>query len=194
MAPELYHPFIIGEKIYLRGIEKSDIGGNWFNWFNDSDVTKYGSRGWKPVYVEDHEKFYREMSESEHNVTFAIVKKENNEYIGNVSLQKIDWINQVCEFGIVIGEKKGWGKGYGTEATRLVLKHGFDKLNLRKIYLNVILENIAAVKTYEKIGFTIEGKFIKEVIRDGRAFDNYRMAIFREDFYKKHKNLSKDSF
>jgi len=184
---------MIGNKLYLRGIEKSDITGNWFNWFNDPAVTRYGSRGLKPVYIEDQEKFYKEISESEHNVTFAIIKKENNEHIGNISLQKIDWINRICEVGIVIGEKKQWGKGYGTEAVILTLMHGFDKLNLRKIYLFVLSENIAAVELYKKVGFIIEGKFLREILRDGREFDNYRMAIFRDDFYKKYKNLYKDN-
>lgn len=189
MTTKLYHPFIIGNKIYLRGIEKSDITGNWFNWFNDPDVTLYGSRGLKPVYIEDLEKFYNEVSESEHNVTFAIIKKENNEHIGNISLQKIDWINRICELGIVMGEKKEWGKGYGTEATILTIKHGFDKLNLRKIYLCVISKHTAAVKLYKEVGFVIEGTFIKEVLRDNREYDYYRMAIFRDDFYKKYKNV-----
>ena len=193
MTTKLYHPFIIGNKIYLRGIEKSDITGNWFNWFNDPAVTRYGSRGLKPVYIEDNEKFYNEISESEHNVTFAIINKDNNEHIGNISLQKIDWINRICELGITIGEKKEWGKGYGTEATILTIRHGFDKLNLRKIYLCVISEHTAAVKLYKEVGFITEGTLIKEILRDNKEFDYYRMAIFRDDFYKKYKNLVNDN-
>ena len=57
----------------------------------------------------------------------------------------------------------------------------------------VISEHTAAVKLYKEVGFITEGTLIKEILRDNKEFDYYRMAIFRDDFYKKYKNLVNDN-
>jgi RimJ/RimL family protein N-acetyltransferase len=73
--------------------------------------------------------------------------------IGNTSLIDIDFHNGTAEFGILIGEPDVWGKGYGTEATRLMLSYAFDVLGLYNVQLQVFANNRRAVRAYERAGF-----------------------------------------
>ena len=69
----------------------------------------------------------------------------------------IEWMNRCARFGIFMGEKSFWNQGYGTEATRLMLKHAFETLNLNRIFLHVYETNPRAIRAYEKVGFVKEG-------------------------------------
>lgn len=177
------HAFLVGEKIYLRGLEREDISGNWYQWFNDEEVTRYMVRGAFPTSVESHTEFYEHIVHSSTDLVLAICDKNTGAHIGNVGLHRIDWINRSAEFGIVIGEKAFWGRGYGTEATKLIISHGFRRLNLRKIFLGVCAEHVAAIKAYERSGFRQEAVLKSELYRDGRYLDKVLMSIFATDFY-----------
>ena len=62
----------------------------------------------------------------------------------------------------MIGDKHQWNKGLGTEAMELLLKHGFETLNLHRIYLKVFADNNGAIRSYEKAGFVHEAR-LREV-------------------------------
>jgi hypothetical protein len=79
--------------------------------------------------------------------------------------------------GIFIGEKTLWNKGYGTEAMRLLLRHGFETLNLNRICLRVFETNPRAVRSYEKAGFMLEGRERQGMYKDGQYIDVLMMSI-----------------
>ncbi len=177
----LHHPFLVGDKVYLRGLERSDITGNWLQWFNDKEVTRYMVNGALPNSVESQTSFYEHVVNSSHDLVLAICDKATGAHIGNTGLHRIDWINRMAEFGIVIGEKAFWGQGYGGQATRLIVAHGFRRLNLHKIFLGVHSEHKAAIQAYTRAGFQQEACLKRELYRDGGYFDKLLMAIFAED-------------
>lgn len=176
------HPFIIGKKIYLRGLEKEDLTGNYFQWANDSEVTHYMFMGAVPNNIQLLEEEYDKLIRSEHDVVFAIIDKKTDTHIGNAGLYTINWISRSAEYRTIIGEKKFWGKGYGTEATKLVLEYAFDKLNLNKVWLGVNAENTAAVKCYENAGFIREGVLREEIYRNGKYYNAIRMSVLRKEY------------
>ena len=178
----LHHPYLLGTKIYLRGLERADITGNWFQWFNDQEVTRYMTNGAFPNSVEGITRFYEHVVNSPNDAVFAIVDRSSNAHVGNIGIHRIDWINRVGEYGTVIGEKSAWGKGFGTEATELILAHAFCRLNLHKVFLGVHAEHAAAIRLYEKVGFVHEGRMRQEVYRDGRYYDKVLMGILQEEF------------
>ena len=180
----MYHPFIIGEKLYLRGLEREDLKGNMFQWANDAEVTRYMFMGALPNTIELLAEEYEQLMKSKNNVVFAVVDKETGTHIGNVGLYVINWISRSAEFRIVIGEKDFWNKGYGTEATRLTVQYGFEKLNLNKVWLGVNAEHTSAVMAYEKAGFVREGVLRQEIYRNSRYYDAIRMSILREECYR----------
>lgn len=150
-------PFIEGKTFYLRALEESDLDGPYLKWLNDPEVTRYMTAGLFPQTKKDLRSFYEKEVLARNAVYFAIVDKKTNKHIGNVKLDKIDSINRRCEFGILIGNKKYWGKGLCREVTKLVVEYAFTKLNLRKVCTGTVEENKAAIKCYKSVGFKVEG-------------------------------------
>jgi RimJ/RimL family protein N-acetyltransferase len=102
--------------------------------------------------------------------------------IGATGLEQIDFRNRHAKFGIFIGAKEEWGKGYGTEATHLVTQHAFLTLNLNRVWLHVVADNERGIRAYERVGFKREGILRQEHFRDGRYLDTMTMAILREEW------------
>lgn len=179
----MHHPFIIGEKVYLRALEKNDLVGNMFQWANDSGVTHYMFMGAVPNTMERLEEEYEQLLNSKNDVVLAAIDQKTDIHIGNVGLYVINWINRSAEFRIIIGEKEYWNKGYGSELTKLTVTYGYEKLNLNKIWLGVNKDNKSAVKTYEKAGFVYEGNLRQEIYRNGQYYDAVRMSILRNEYF-----------
>jgi len=189
----MYHPFIVGEKLYLRGIEKADLSGDMTQWANDSDVTQYMVMGAVPnsgsIYCSwnNLEEEYEKLMKSKTDVVFAIVDKKSDLMIGIAGLYDISWIPRSAEFRIAIGEKKFWGKGFGTEATNLIVTYAFEKLNLNQVHLGVNAEDERANKCYKKVGFFLEGTKREQVYRNGRYYDVNFYSILRSEKNRKQK-------
>lgn len=183
----MHNPFIVGKKVYLRALEKSDLAGNMFQWANDSDVTHYMFMGAVPNTMERLEEEYEPLSKSKNDVVFAVIDKETDIHIGNVGLYVINWISRAAEFRIIIGEKGYWNKGYGTEATKLTVEYAFEKLNLNKVWLGVNAEHKGAIRAYERAAFVNEGVLRQEIYRNGKYYDAVRMSIIREAYFARRK-------
>ena len=173
--------FIIGEKIALRAIRRSDMGA-YARWLDNHDVTHFLEMGWKPLSEPDLEATFKSLTESAETVAFVIEDRASGEAVGTCGLYLIQWVARRAQFNILIGEPSVWDKGFGTEATRLVVGYGFDTLNLESIQLGVNADNDRALKSYEKTGFVHEGRRRKFVYRNGRYYDLVVMGIVREEY------------
>lgn len=176
------HPFLVGKKLYLRALEAEDLEGDYFDWLNDKEVTRYMESGIFPNTREKMKSFLKLAQDPHENVIFAIVGKKTDKHIGNIRLGPISWVHRVSNFGIMIGDKKFWGKGYGSEATRLILRHGFERLNLHKVSLGVAADHKSAVASYKRVGFKVEGRAREQFCLDGKYHDCLYMGILRREF------------
>lgn len=174
--------FIKGNSIYLRAISLSDATSDYLSWLNDPDTTQGLVAGTRPSTIQDMENYIRQVNESNDAIMFAICDKDTEEHIGNVKIDRFDWIARTCEFGILLGSSKYRGKGIGTEVTRLVLDYAFHTLNLHKVLLAVYGNNPAAIRAYEKSGFVLEGTLRKQVFSGGDYVDKHFMGILKEEF------------
>jgi len=112
---------------------------------------------------------------------FAIRALADDVLIGTTGL----WLNHAhgdAWFGIGIGERTHWGRGYGTDAARIVLRYAFTELNLYRVSLDALATNARAIRSYEKAGFTHEGRTRHTSRYDGRWFDDVYMGILREEW------------
>lgn len=114
---------------------------------------------------------------------FGIRALEDDKLIGFVDLSGATPHGDTF-VGIGIGEREYWGKGYGTEAMKLVLRFAFAELGLRRVSLNVFDYNPRGVKSYEKSGFCMEGRVREMILRDGQRSDVFFMGVLREDWLK----------
>lgn len=152
-------------------------------WMNDLDITQYLTV-FRPITREIQEDWYDKMAKSENEILFSIVvlDDENNELlIGNCDID-VDWKNRVGNCGIVIGEKKYHGKGYGTEAMGLLVDYGFTTLNLNRIELEAHSFNSRALKSYTKVGFKKEGIRRCAVYMNGEYHDSIMLSILRDEW------------
>lgn len=182
-------PFLEGKNIYLRNLEEKDLAGNYFQWLNDPKVCQYNSHAIFP----NTEKQMRDYLESAHAsrsiVVFAIVYKKDNKHIGNISLQGINWVFRSAEFAIILGESDYWGKGLGFEAVELVVKYGFERLNLNRIYCGTSSANLAMQKIAERLGMTKEGVRRSALYKWAHYLDVYEYGILRDEFDRKGESV-----
>jgi len=171
-----------GKLVRLRPYQKTDIE-DLMKWVNDEEVTRYlGSQMTPPASRSGEEAFLEmAMTHSETHKVFAI-ETMAREYAGGIDLRVIDQIDRRAEVGIVIGVKDFWGRGYGTEAMRLMLRFAFGRLNLNRVSLRVFDYNQRAIKSYEKCGFIKEGLLRQDRYYDGQYHDTLVMAILRREF------------
>ncbi len=175
---------IYGDGMRLRAVERDDIP-RFVRWLNDPETTQY-LLIYAPISTVDEERWFERLPERQNNYVFAFEALIDDQWIhlGNVGLHDIDWKNSNATFGIVMGEKQYWGQGYGTKATKLMLRFAFDTLNLHRVELEVFEFNPRAIRAYEKAGFQREGTRRQSLFKDGRYWDAHRMAILSEEFVR----------
>jgi RimJ/RimL family protein N-acetyltransferase len=176
--------FIEGKNIILRPLQRKDINFRYLKWINDPEVTKFMTTGVFPTTLKELENYYKGLNKH-NNIMLAIIIKSNKRHIGNIKLGNINWVHRYADLGIMIGEKKYWGKEYGVEAIKLILDYAFGRLNLNKVILGVYAIHTSAIRAYQKIGFKIEGKIKKIFFMDGEWVDKFIMGILKEEFESK---------
>jgi RimJ/RimL family protein N-acetyltransferase len=156
-------------------------------WVNDSDIMDLiGSRA-MPMTREREAEWFDGQGKSDRQLDLAISVKGSGKLIGGIGLHKIDMANRVAAAGILIGEKKYWGKGHGTNATMLLLKHAFYRLNLHKICWDALGSNTRSIKCAERCGFKVEGTRKDHLFRQGRYVNLIELAAFRPQWEKIYK-------
>jgi RimJ/RimL family protein N-acetyltransferase len=183
---------VFGERIRFRAVEQDDLP-TFVNWINDPEV-RQGIGIYLPYAMADEEEWFetmRKRSANEHNFAIEVRPPGGQaseagmgswKMIGSCGFFNLDHRNRSTEFGIMIGDKNYWNKGYGTEAVRLLCQHGFNTLNLNRIYLMVLENNPGAIRAYEKAGFVHEGRQRQAEFRDGKYIDMLVMSMLKDEF------------
>jgi [ribosomal protein S5]-alanine N-acetyltransferase len=173
-------PFLIGERVYLRPVEMEDVD-RFVRWFNDPEVRTTISSTTPMSHLRERE-FVEKLYKDNRDVVLAVVAKERDVHIGVAGLHGIGMPNRSATFGIAIGEKTYWDKGYGTEATKLMLNYGFGTLALHRIMLLVYDFNPRGIHVYGKLGFKEEGRKRESVFRGGKFQDEILMGILESEW------------
>lgn len=175
-----YFKKLEGQRLFLSPISVDDAE-KYVCWMNDRSVTD-GLGNTVMMTTIEGEKEWIVNAGKKGDVNFAIVRKEDDELLGNCSLMNIDRINRKCTIGIFIGDEKNRSKGYGNEALKLLLNYAFNFQNMHNVNLNVFSFNKRAIKCYEKIGFKTCGMRHEIYFLDGKYYDEIQMEILDRDF------------
>ncbi|MDF3820168.1 GNAT family N-acetyltransferase [Leptospira sp. 96542] len=159
------------EDYYLRPLKIADLEGPYPTWFSDQNITQYSSHG-KFFKNENYFISFYENLNREDQVVLGIFHKSDG-HIGNLSLQDISWLNRTAEFAIIIGNQKHHRKGVSIHASRYLLDHGFQKLNLNKIYCGTSDNNIGMQRLALNLGMKEEGRRIDHLFLEG----SYRSIV-----------------
>jgi len=175
-------PTIRGELVYLRPAEREDID-LFVRWFADAETTRYlATRA--PFSKAMEEKWFESMVEQQgkRQYHFVICLLADDRAIGTAGFHHVNQEDGHATFGISIGEKAEWSKGYGTDALRAICDFGFGQLRLERIELDVYVTNLRAQRSYEKAGFVSEGILRHAQFADGAFQDLRRMSLLREEW------------
>lgn len=174
------NPFLIGKKVYLRPIEREDAL-TLQPWVNDPEVTQFMLLR-DPMSLRDEEQFIERLSHSDKDIGMMIVRLDVDQPVGVTGFHQINHANRNAHFGITIGDKDAWGMGFGTDATKLMMRYAFESMNLHRVTLLVFEYNERAIRVYEKAGFKKEGILRQENYRKGRYWDTIIMGLLREEW------------
>jgi RimJ/RimL family protein N-acetyltransferase len=170
-----------GELVRLRGFEKSDADAM-LRWASDEDVVRWhGPPDW-PASRAQQERYVERVTAADSADKAFAIETLDGALVGDCGLRNIDWKSRKAEFFITIGEKQFWDKGFGGDTLKLIVRLAFDKMNLNRVWLTVLVDNPRAVRCYEKCGFIREGLLRQESFADGKYRDVLMMALLREDY------------
>ncbi len=150
-------PILHGNRIFLREVSILDVNQEYYVWMNDKEVTRYLESRYKPYSMNSLKEYVTSVEKDSSQIFFAIILKLTNKHIGNIKIASINWFDRYADIGVMIGDKTCWGKGYATEAIKLVCDFAFKTVNLHKLTAGIYEPNIGSKKAFENAGFAVEG-------------------------------------
>ena len=166
------------KKMKIRKINSSDLVSR-VEWMNNPMVYKT-MHFVPPISLENTQKWYESNLNNSKRFDAAF-EDDGGQLVAFGGLTNIDYTVRKAEFYIFV-DPNLQGKGIGTTATRMLCKYGFDVLQLHKIYLFMNASNIGAKKTYEKVGFVLEGVHREENIIAEKYEDRLYYGLLAKDF------------
>lgn len=172
---------IKGRKVWLRAIEKDDLP-LLQKWGNDPEI-QYNLGGWHfPTSLEDQLKWFGSLSVNSLHQRFAI-EVEQEGLIGTANLVDIDWKNKHAFHGMMLGNQKMRGKGYGVDTVMTVMRYVFDELGLERLDGSMIEYNKASLNMYlGKCGWKEEGRQRHWYYRKNQYWDRIMVGVLKEDY------------
>ncbi|RLA51278.1 MAG: N-acetyltransferase [Gammaproteobacteria bacterium] len=153
-------------------------------WIADKQAIKYTLSKFLPQRNEQWVQSYI-LSLMEDNSTWDQTIIVDNVPIGYCGLSNLSKQNRSAEYFIIIGDRNYWNRGIGTFAGQIVLTYGFSKIGLHRIWLTVSEVNHGAIKSYESLGFSEEGRMKDACFRDGSYHDKIVMSILEDQWHNK---------
>lgn len=173
---------LVGKTVRLTAVEPRDIAAM-ARWHQDAQFMRlYDAAAARPKTERELHDYIDEQQKSKSAFVFAVRPLDNDEMIGFLELDGIVWSQGVGWVSIGFGDPQQRGHGYGTEVMHLLLDFAFGELNLRRVQLTVFSYNDAALRLYEKLGFTREGVFREFLQRDGQVHDMILYGLLRREW------------
>lgn len=171
-----------GQKVLLRPVRRSDIE-YFLKWFNDMDVTQYLNL-YLPMTEMGEEQWIDNLGARRNSAMFVIeaIDGASNKPIGSTGLEDISARDHNATFGIAVGDKDYWSKGYGTEAARLLIAYGFEQLNLHRINSFAFAFNERSIRMHKAIGFKQEGLRRELIFKNGKFQDDVIFGLLRTEW------------
>lgn len=167
-----------GRRVDLRRHAQGDRNV-FMGWYQDAEIAEMLRHDLAPLSASQARSYFESiiLPASARGTCWAIYEHESDRMVGSTALVDIDPAKGSSLFRLVIGEKETWGRGYGTEATNLVLAEAFSRLNLNQVNLEVFSHNPRAQRAYERVGFLRTGQHVEWVARANRQIEVLHMSI-----------------
>lgn len=168
---------------HLRELERKDLP-KINKWRNDPELIDLLGAPFRYINLDVDTKWYESYISNRGNaVRCAITEDDRDDILGLISLVAINYINQSAELHIMIGDKENQGRGVGTFAVETMLNHAFNNMNLQRVELTVLEDNVRAKHLYEKCGFVREGRKRRAKYKNGKFVDVLVYSILKSEFF-----------
>jgi len=161
---------LIGERVTLRQLDESDADAVW-EMVQDAEGNDLTATT-ETFTREQIDEWCRSRPDQEERLDLAIVRNDTGDFVGEVVLNEFDPETDACSFRISLRGPESYGRGFGTEATRLIVAHGLDAIGLSSISLEVLARNPRARAVYDKLGFAT----VREFDEDGESWIAMRIG------------------
>src|ERR1700752_918853 len=174
-----------GELVHLSAVDPEEFTKAFTHWRRDSEVMRLidSSEVMLRSQKDSQKWIEKELEDQEVNQNmFTIRTLAEAKLLGDIGLSVVNWMSRDAFVGLGIGERDFWGRGYGTDVMKVILRYAFMEINLRRVTLSVFEYNPRAVRSYEKAGFVHEGRMRQFLNREGKRWDMLFMGILRDEW------------
>jgi RimJ/RimL family protein N-acetyltransferase len=178
-----------GEFVRLSSVDPDEFGKAFSRWHRDSEFMRFLDSS--PSQLQSQKEMQKSLEEDLEKQKndrhwFTIRALDDDKLLGDIDLSIYNWAGRDAFVGLGIGERDFWGKGYGTDVMKVILRYAFTELNLQRLTLTVFEYNPRAVRAYEKTGFRHEGRLRQFLNREGRRWDMLFMGILRHEWMEQN--------
>lgn len=172
-------------KVYLTDVSHKNIEQLRL-WRNTPEI-KHITREYREINEEMQQQWFDTHAYSDNTqIHFEIHSTETNGLLGHCSLTNINWVYRSAEFGIYLGEQQQQHKGYGGDALKALIRHGFEDLNMHKMWGETFSFNQKALSAFYKIGFTEECVLRRAKFINGQYHDIIVISILEDEWREKY--------
>lgn len=172
--------YLEGRRLYLRPPEMADEA-TLRRWYSD-ELTRMNLELYGPITEASERRYIENNASDDRHASFMVVLNKGDRPIGNVSYRNVRWKDRTAEFAIAIAESAERGRGYGAEASLLILRFLFQTMNLNRVQLGVWDFNETAIRLYERIGFVREGSQRQHGFVNGRYVDHHIYGMLADEY------------
>lgn len=159
---------LVGNKIHLKDLDRSNATETYLSWLSDRDINKYLEIRFNPPgSINELTDFICKTSESNVALMLGIFLNEGSRHIGNIKVGPIDWRHKTGDIGFLIGDSSEWGKGHAKDAIALFVEYLFSTVGLMKLTAGLYSDNEGSRRSLLKAGFSQEGRRISQCLVDG---------------------------
>jgi RimJ/RimL family protein N-acetyltransferase len=177
---------IVGKKVSLRAVESKDLE-QLRDWRNIEGFRK-NFREHRELSMLNQQVWFEKMTASANDYMFSIVNSDTQELIGAGGLLYINWVIRSADYSFYIGKDGQYidQEGYAEEATRLLLKYGFEQLNLNKVWMELYEFDQAKIDFFTgKFAFKKDGVLRQNCFKDGKYHDSFLISLLKSEYSAK---------
>jgi ribosomal-protein-alanine N-acetyltransferase len=182
ILPEKNDIILSGESVSLRLLRHEDANEVYLSWLNDSEVTKGLDTITKPYTIEMLTEYVNAAVADKFGYMFVIILHETNTPIGTARVHNINMKSATCNLGMMIGDKKQWGKGLGKKVYKLLIGFAFNHLNIRRIWEAAHADNLVSLAMCEGLGFKREGILREHILTNRGPVDKILLGLLKKEW------------
>jgi RimJ/RimL family protein N-acetyltransferase len=168
--------------VELRPLSLEDVD-DILSWVNDPEIVgNLATFAGKPLTRADEEAWVAKMLASNEDRVFTVLAADDGRYLGQVGLHQIFWRSRVGRLSAIIARRDEMGRGFGSAALARLLDVAFTDEQLHKVWLMIFRQNERSRRTYERMGFVIEGTLREEYFHEDGWHDMVRMSLLAREW------------